>query len=155
MEGARLSYWDSVDQGVKNALSNGRVGTPVFVRWTLLTAVEIELVEGYICLMAERVISWFESGPERIYALPTDQSGFRSVSVEFASGQTALLTAGPSQGRPSVDFFMLGSEGAAYKRENQIGFDREDFDSKETDASRVMRMLVKDSLSSGKPVCAV
>ena len=154
MQGTRLSYWVSVDQGVKEALSNGRVGTPVFVRWTLLAAGEMESVEGSLCRMAEQVISWFESGPERVYALKTDRSGFLSAGLEFASGQTALLTAGLSQGRPSVDFIMLGSEGAAYKREDLLGADGGDFESEESETSRSMRSLLQESLTSGKTVCA-
>ncbi len=154
MQGAALSYWDSLDQGVNAAVSNGRLGTPVFVRWTLLAADGAESVEGYLCQMAGRVAAWFGAPPERVYSLRTEGSGGISVSLEFDAGQTALLTAGLSHGRPSVDFILLGNEGAAYKHEHLIGMTGSDFRADDSEVSKSVKSLLHESLSTGKAACA-
>ena len=112
-----LNYWDSISAAVQSAIDSGRVGVPVFVRWTVLRAVDNRGVDRILSTMAGRVSSWFESEPHRLYTLGSPDTPSASLSLTFPDGPTALLVSGSGDHRNEVDLTLLGNQGAIYHHE--------------------------------------
>ena len=110
-----LNYWDSISLAVQSAIETGRVGVPVFVRWTVLRAADSGGVDDILGTMAWRVSGWFGSDePHRLHALGSPDVHSAALSLTFSEGSTALLATGPSNHRNEVDLTLLGNEGAIY-----------------------------------------
>ena len=109
-----LNYWDSISLAVQSAIETGRVGVPVFVRWTVLRAADNGGVDDILGTMTGRVSGWFGSEPHRLYAFGSPDVHSAALSLTFSEGSTALLATGPSNHRYEVDLTLLGNEGAIY-----------------------------------------
>ena len=146
-----LSYWESISRGIHAAIETGRVGTPVFVRWTVLAAANAEQVECILGEMTLRVTDWLGVQHHRLYALGKLDSGSVSLNLEFAKGQTALLTAGLSHNQEEVDLTLLGSDGGIYHHE--FPFEPRDgsFDVQLDEEAVQLITQIRASLHSGKP----
>lgn len=112
-----LNYWVAVSTAVRSAIDSGRVGVPVFVRWTVLHAAETEEVDDILGTMAGRVSSWFGGKLDRLYALCSPDVPSAALSLTFSEGPTALLVTGGCNYVNEVDLVLLGNEGAIYHHE--------------------------------------
>ena len=146
-----LSYWDSLSKSIHAAIKTGRVGTPVFVRWTVLAARNASQVESILGEMSIRVREWLGADLDKLYALGKVDSGSVSLNLEFAKGQTALLTAGLSHNHTEVDLTLLGSDGGIYHHE--FPFEPRDgsFDVQLDEEAVQLITQIRASLHSGKP----
>jgi hypothetical protein len=146
-----LGYWESLTNAVCSTIAKDRVGTPVFVRWSLLVADDRKDFERLVATMLLTVGEWFGSEVIRIMVLAPDDPYALAVSAEFPGGETALLTAGLSHRRPALDFILLGNEGAAYQHEfTPDGQDRS-FAAPESAAIDTLVAGLRNSLRSGIP----
>ncbi len=102
-------------QTIKEIIDAGRVGTPVFVRFIIQT---IPIDEHIIDILARTLVmtgSWFTSIPIRIYVQHKENTAQITASVEYTSGQTAIVSVNVSNAFTSrVDLMMLGNKGALY-----------------------------------------
>ena len=147
-----LSYWESLTQAVRASIAKELVGTPVFVRWTLLVARDRKDFESLIAKMLLAVDEWFESEVVRLMALAPDDPCALAVSAEFAGGETALLTAGISRQQPAIDFILLGNEGASYQHELSHRLHDQSFAVPKSAATDAIVERLRDSLRLGTPI---
>lgn len=152
MPSSPLSYWDSLSKGIQAAIKTGRVGTPVFVRWTVLAARNASQVESILGEMSIRVREWLGAAPDKLYALGKVESGSIALNLEFTTGQTALLTAGLSHTHTEVDLTLLGSDGTIYHHEFPFELGDGSFEVHLDEDADYLLTQIHASLHSGKPV---
>ena len=146
-----LTYWESLTHGVRASIAKNRVGTPVFVRWTLLVGRDNGELERLVAKMLETTGKWFGSDAVRVMALAPDKSCTLTVSAEFAAGQTALLTSGLSHQRAEIDFILLGNKGTSYQHEYPVGINHHDFAVPDSADIDVAIEQLRRSIASGSP----
>jgi hypothetical protein len=100
-------YLSWLEKTVASQLSN--VGKPVFVRVHL----ELTADHGLLIPISEAALAvtqrWFSAGVRNIYALGGAKFGTVSLQVEFAEGQTALVSAELAHGsESSVQVLCVG-----------------------------------------------
>ena len=107
-----MRYLSWLEKTVGDQLSGDQVGKPVFVRAHL----ELTADHGLLIPISEAGVSlarrWLGAGVRSIYALGGVQYGTLSLQVEFAQGQTALLSAELTHGgESSVQLLCVGQHG--------------------------------------------
>jgi hypothetical protein len=103
-------------RSVRTALSSGRVGTPVFVRYLLHRAIDGPAVVVRLARTTAVVRDWLGQPLERVYALGGLESRHVTLTLEFRGGPTASLTWIGTAGRGAgVDLSVLGNRGAVYQ----------------------------------------
>jgi len=112
-----MNYWNTLKQAIQTTLNTGRVGTPVFVRCTAALAGPAEPLSQTAAAMASDINTWLAASPARLYALGSPDQGHVTVSLEYPSGCTALLSLALAQARPQIDLAVFGSKGAIYHTE--------------------------------------
>ena len=106
--------WTVLNQAVSAALTGGRVGTPVFVRWTASVAQSQEELKPLLAQMSRYTEQWLASRPRQVYAAGAETDGHLSLALELANGSSALLAIALAHGRPNLDIAVYGSDGAMY-----------------------------------------
>jgi len=111
----------SVAQGLKEIAESGRIGRPVFVRWTVTFVADTESSSDLAEAARSDISSIFGSEPESIDSIGDGESGNVSVICRWTGGQTALIATGvaSTDQRPGFDIALIGSEGAAYHRDDR------------------------------------
>lgn len=106
----------SLFRGVQQALAEGQIGNPVFVRWIAATARKAEELLPALGSMLEVVEAWLGAPAQRIYAVGNPANGQVTAMVDYAQGQGALLTAAlaPRHHPPHTHLTLLGQRGALY-----------------------------------------
>jgi len=145
----------SLLQGVQQALAEGQIGAPVFVRWVAANAREAaELLPG-LGAMLEAAETWLGAAAQRLYAVGSPEAGQVTAMVDYAGGQSALLTAAlaPLHGSPHVNLTLLGQRGAVY-HEDPSALAAAGQGQPSSAATR-FAAAVEESLRSGEPVGVV
>ena len=106
--------WTALDQAVRAALADGRVGTPVFVRWTASAAAEKQDIKALLAEMSAYAGRWLADSPRQLYAAGGAAQGHISLALNYAHGGSALLAAALAHGRPYNDLAVFGANGALY-----------------------------------------
>ncbi len=96
-------------RAVANALAAGRVGTPVFVRYLLLTPDEPQQVPARLAEITGTVSSWIGQPLVGVYAPAPIRDATATATLRFRGGGTAQVSVGPGDG--AVDVLLLGSRG--------------------------------------------
>lgn len=112
--------WTVLNQTVSNALANGSVGAPVFVRWTAVAAPESADLKPMLAEMGAYAESWLAASPSRLYANGEEAHGHFSLALEFENGASALLAITLANGRPFTNLAILGARGAIYHSDSEI-----------------------------------
>ena len=112
--------WTVLNETVSETLANGRVGVPVFVRWTAAAAKSSDELKPLLAEMCGYAGSWLATGPRRLYANGAEAQGHLSLSLEFENGSSALLAVTLSNGRPFMSLVILGARGAIYHSDTEI-----------------------------------
>ncbi|HJT78663.1 MAG TPA: hypothetical protein VJ739_15780 [Gemmataceae bacterium] len=99
-------------RAVGAALAAGRVGTPVFVRYLLLVPEKQEAMAARLAELASVVSDWIGQPPARIYAPASPQGNSATVTLQYRTGATAVVSVGPGDG--GADVMVLGNRGALY-----------------------------------------
>jgi hypothetical protein len=102
-------------RAVEETLANGRIGRPVFVRYSLHGLdPRRRLVEG-VAALAGAATRWVGSQVELIVAIGSENAGQLSATLVFGSGESAAVTCGRAAGPGSgVDLMIVGNRGAVY-----------------------------------------
>ncbi len=106
--------WTVLNQAVSAALNAGRVGTPVFVRWTASVAHTQEELRPILVDMGGFTDLWLASTKLRLYAAGAESRGHLSLALDYVNGSAALLAIALAHGSPSMDLAVYGSDGAIY-----------------------------------------
>ena len=107
-----MRYFSWLEKTVGAQLSSDQVGKPVFVRAHL----ELTADHGLLIPISEAGVAitrrWLGAGVRTIYALGGVKYGTVSLQVEFAQGQTALVSAELTHGgESSVQLLCVGQHG--------------------------------------------
>ena len=90
-----MRYFSWLEKTIGAQLSGDQVGKPVFVRAHL----ELTADHGLLIPISEAGVAitrrWLGADVRSIYALGGERYGTVSLQVEFAQGQTALVSAEP------------------------------------------------------------
>ena len=136
---------------VKEIVDSGRVGIPVFMRCTAQVAPETEPLEDVLVRMLAMSCSWLGASPLRVYARNDRNWTQVSAAVEYAGGQTSIVSVNTAPGvAPRLDFMLLGNKGALYHDAESL---HPEFDiaSEPTPIPEWLVDAVEQSLCTGKP----
>lgn len=120
--------WTVLDKAVSMTLDSGRIGMPVFVRWTAAVAERMEssspqegctFVDSKAQLAAMVVCTsrWLKASVRRLYVSGTETQGHLSLTVEYTTGSSALLALTLAHNRPHINLAIYGNLGALYHNE--------------------------------------
>jgi hypothetical protein len=113
----------SLQHAVQAALDAGHVGVPVFVRCVAQTAPDRDALPQALYEALAVAGSWLGAPARRVYvqesgaeATHGHPAGEITATVEYAGGQSALVSASPTpaDGVPRIDLMLLGNTGALY-----------------------------------------
>ena len=110
-----MSYFDQLNQAVREALKSGQIGQPVFVRVTV-TLAPVE-ADGWAAVGAlVPVVQEWVGGPiQRVYAVESSGHRHAALALQFRNGASALLSSvSPATGDPGLDVLILGNRGGIY-----------------------------------------
>ena len=109
-----------LNQSVSETLANGRVGSPVFVRWTAAAAEDCEQLKPLLAEMSAYTENWLSANPRRIYVTGSADKGHLSLALEYENGESALLAITLAHDHPSVNLAILGAHGAIFHTDSDI-----------------------------------
>lgn len=112
--------WTVLDQTVSETLAGGRVGAPLFVRWTAAAAQNNAELKSLLAEMSAYAETWLSGQPRRIYATGSADDGHLSLALEFENGQSALLAITLAHDNPSMNLAILGARGAIYHTDSDV-----------------------------------
>ena len=112
--------WTVLNQTVSETLAGGRVGAPVFVRWTAAAAENTTELKPLLTEMSAYAETWLSALPRRIYAAGSADEGHLSLALEYENGESALLAITLAHDRPSMNLAILGARGAIYHTDSEV-----------------------------------
>ena len=139
-------------RAVASNIESGRIGGPVFLRWTLFSDTPDGGIESAICAMASKASDWMGGPLRSLFAMAGADCSTITVLADYPAGQTALLTAGRAHGRPEIDFTLLGNNGALYHHDLPQFVPEGIFNADRCERDARMLEIVRDSIQSGSPV---
>ncbi len=141
----------SLYETVKEILETGRVGVPVFVRFSAQFTSEDEYVEDVLVRILSMACSWMEAPPLQLYAQSRDKSRHFTVTIQYAGGQTAIVSVNTVPGTADrLDLMLLGNKGGLYHDAEALppGFDIAD---EPVPVPEWLIRALEESLRAGKP----
>jgi len=113
-EPARNSALHALTAQVQSIIDGGRIGAPVFVRWTARIPPERH-ADDAVGEAVAAVAQWFADQPQQVHQ-PGGSPRHASVHARWANGAAALIAAGPCLpgSRPGIDVAVFGATGAIY-----------------------------------------
>ena len=106
--------WTVLNQAVGAALASGRVGAPLFVRWTASAAQSKDDLKPLLVEMSLFTGLWLDASPRQLYATGVESHGHLSLALKYDNGGSALLALTLAHGRPFMDLAIYGAKGAIY-----------------------------------------
>ena len=105
----------SLSNSVREAIDQGRLGSPKFLRGIARTA-ESQRLDDSLRELKSLAQDWFGSSPIQSYRLGEGSQVYLTEMLKWPQGQAALLTAvcDPSPGAPWLDLILVGSRGTLY-----------------------------------------
>ncbi len=110
-----MSRLADLHRAVQTALGGKRLGTPVFVRYTLQGPEGPGDIVPRLAQLTATVRDWLGQQLDHVQAVGSADSGQVALTLQFREGGTALVSfaRGRPQG-PGADVMVLGSHGAIY-----------------------------------------
>jgi hypothetical protein len=142
----------SLHRAVGATLASGRLGRPVFVRYTLQGLDRSEAITSRLTQITATVRDWLGQPLEQLYALGTIESGQVALTLRFRDGATALVSFARAALRgDGVDLFVLGNHGAIYHDagSSDLGDDAAAGIAEPPDP--LLQATIEKALHSGKP----
>jgi hypothetical protein len=111
-----LALLRSLQRSVQAALDTGHVGVPVFVRCVAQTSPDRAGLTEALGQAVAVAGSWLGAPARRVYVQGSVSAGQITATLEYAGGQSALVSVSPTpaEGAPRIDLLLLGSIGALY-----------------------------------------
>ena len=105
----------SLYETTKGIIENGRVGVPVFARFSVQISHEDGHIEDVLPRILTMTCSWMKAKPIRVYALSKDDSKHLTALVHYEDGQTAIVSVNTvTRHERRVHLMILGNKGALY-----------------------------------------
>ena len=106
----------SVADGMADIARSGRIGRPVFVRWTETVRAPGPAAQAAADAAVGHVSGWMGAPPDRQTVIGSPESGNLTVFCAWDGSQSAIVATGvaSADGRPGLDIALIGSSGAAY-----------------------------------------
>ena len=153
-----MPYLDWLEQTLAARLAAKPIGEPVAVRAFFQLSEDHGLLTPALAAAVAASARWLDSRPSRLHAQGGAAQGFLSVLVEFAGGQTALVTSetrhalGPTLGESAVLVLILGNHGSL-RYDDQPGAGGLSFPALPADQARYQpfHAAIERSLRTGRP----
>ncbi len=106
----------SVADGMAEVARSGRIGRPVFVRWTQTVRERGPAAQAAADAAVGHVSGWMGAPPDRRTVVGSPEAGNLTVFCAWDGGQSAIVATGVASAddRPGLDIALIGSSGAAY-----------------------------------------
>lgn len=106
----------SVAEGMADIARSGRIGRPVFVRWTETVRERGAAAQSAADTAVRHVSGWMGAAPDRQTVVGSPEAGNLTLFCAWDSGQSAIVATGvaSADARPGLDIALIGSSGAAY-----------------------------------------
>jgi hypothetical protein len=156
-----MNYLAVLNVAVNANLDNGRIGVPVFVRWTAAVAESKDVLKWQLAEMTACTSRWLAADLHRLYATGTEAQGHLSLALEYATGSSALVALTLAHDRPHVNLAVYGNDGAIYHKDFIVpirdGNIAPHFATGNTESGLVQNALVclqaiEESLTANRPV---
>ncbi len=139
-------------RSVQTTLTSGRLGRPVFVRYTVQGLDRPEAIVPKLAQITAVVRSWLGQPLDQLYAIGTTESGQVALTLHFREGATALVSFARSQPRgDGVDLLVIGNHGALYHDAGSAGLWDEPATAGAEPPDPVLQATIEAALRSGKP----
>ncbi len=105
----------SAAEGMADIARSGRIGRPVFVRWTE-TVRERGSAQATADAAVGHVSGWMGAAPDRRTVIGSQDAGNLTVFCAWDGGQSAIVatSVASADARSGLDIALIGSSGAAY-----------------------------------------
>ncbi len=106
----------SAAEGMADIARSGRIGRPVFVRWTETVDEHGPVTQAAADAAVGHVSGWIGAAPDRQTVVGSPEAGNLTVFCAWDGGQSAIVATGvaSADARPGLDIALIGSSGAAY-----------------------------------------
>ena len=104
---------ESLQKSVQTIIESGRIGSPVFLRCVCQIATGSSLLQPAAAVMA-LANGWMPAEPEGIYAQGDADATQVTLMVQYAGGQSAVLSVNRTQTGTECDVMLVGNKGVIY-----------------------------------------
>jgi hypothetical protein len=104
-------YTNWLAKTIGEKLAADSIGKPVFVRLLLVLSADHGLLDRQLQQAAEMAGGWIENRSVRMERMGSARDGGCSALVEYAGGQTALVTVEVVRGEPEARVLIVGQHG--------------------------------------------
>src|SRR5262249_11332429 len=102
-------------RAVQSTLQSKPLGRTVFVRYSLFSQDRADAALARLAQLSAAVRDWIGQPLERLHAIGSAKTGSVSLTLEFRSGGTALVSWASSPPRgDGLDLMVIGNRGAIY-----------------------------------------
>ncbi len=110
-----MTETSALQNAVSQAINEGRVGSPRFLRCIAHESEPGEL-ENSLSELVSLADVWFNSAPAQRFRMSDDAQTYLTEMLKWPRGEGALLivTSAPSNGTPGLDLMLVGSRGTVY-----------------------------------------
>ena len=106
-----VHYLSWLDPVIGSRLAAGPIGAVVFVRANLELTADHGLLARVAAAGMESAARWIGSTAKSVYSQGGAKSGYVSLTVEFANGASALISAEAAHAEPVVQLLVVGRTG--------------------------------------------
>lgn len=141
---------ESLQKSVQTVIKSGRIGSPVFLRCLFNVATGTSLLQPAAAVMAI-ANEWMPAEPARIYAQGNADATQVTLMVQYAGGQSAVMSVNRTQAEPELDIMLIGNKGVLY-HETPTGRHSMSAVPLEMDDAGELTPIIAQSLESGRPI---
>ncbi len=107
--------WPDLQRLVQTTLSSKRLGTPVFARLLVQSAVSAKGGPAFLAQVVAVANGWLGQPLQRMYALGSVKRRHVALTLEYERGGNAQITwVGTAPRGPALDLLLVGNHGALY-----------------------------------------
>ncbi len=106
-----VHYLSWLEPVIGTRLAAGTIGPVVFVRANLEFTADHGLLVRVAAAGLEGVARWVGAEVKNVYSQGGVKAGYVSVTVEFANGASALVSAEAAHGEPAMQLLIVGRNG--------------------------------------------
>ena len=141
---------ESLQKSVQTIIESGRIGSPVFLRCVCQIATGSSLLQPAAAVMA-LANGWMPAEPEGIYAQGDANATQVTLMVQYAGGQSAVLSVNRTQTGTECDVMLVGNKGVIY-HETPTGRHAISATPLEMGDVRELTPVIAQALESGQPI---
>ena len=112
-----MNYWPRLTQTVETTLKTERIGQLVFVKCILVLTAEVTDIHHMAAGIADYISGWLAASLGRVYVLEAGPQRQLTLSLEYPTGASALLSLSTARVNSALDLSLFGNAGAIYHTE--------------------------------------